>query len=68
MPKIPAECYIPAFDYGNLLFDLEKDPGQEHSVQDREIEERLCQFMTDLMKREDAPAEQYIRMGLEDYL
>ncbi len=68
VPKIPAECYIEAFDYGNLLFDLEKDPKQEHPVQDRETEERLSRLMTDLMKREDAPAEQYIRLGLEEYL
>ena len=68
VPRIPAECYIEAFDYGNLLFDLEKDPKQEHPVQDRETEERLSRLMTDLMKRESAPAEQYIRLGLEEYL
>ncbi|MDA1137460.1 MAG: sulfatase [Planctomycetota bacterium] len=51
--------------FGTLLFDLENDPGQENPIQDEEVEARLCREMVRLMKENDAPSEQYERMGLE---
>ena len=68
VPRIPAQCGIPAFAYGNLLFDLTQDPGQEHPLEDPETEARMCRLLTGLMKQEDAPAEQYERLGLLEYL
>ena len=47
-----------------LLFDLENDPQQENPIHDPEVEERLCRLMVKLMLENDAPREQFERMGL----
>ena len=52
------------YDFGNLCFDLESDPGQKNPIQDVDVEERMRGLMIELMKENDAPAEQYIRLGL----
>jgi arylsulfatase A-like enzyme len=52
------------FLWGSLLFDLESDPEQEHPVQDAAIEKRMIEFMLALMRKNDAPEDQYIRIGL----
>lgn len=54
------------YRYGNRLYDLEKDPGQTTKLKDPETELRLIRKMMDMMKRNDAPEEQYKRMGLWD--
>ncbi len=51
-----------------MLFDLKTDPNQENPIQDEEVERRMIVGMIELMKRNDAPKEQYQRLGLEDYL
>ncbi len=50
--------------YCNLLFDLEEDPGQLHPLNDDAKEVEMANIMIQLMKANDAPAEQYERMGL----
>lgn len=55
-------------NYGTMLFDVEKDPRQEHAIADRKVEERMAQEMAAMMKENEAPAEQFIRLGLEPYL
>ena len=55
-------------DFGTLLFDLKIDPKQEHPISDPKTEERMKINMVRLMKKNDAPIEQYIRLGLEEYL
>ena len=50
--------------WGNLLFDLDADPGQQHPVKDRAVERRMCSAMVSLMEETDAPREQYTRLGL----
>jgi arylsulfatase A-like enzyme len=50
--------------HGSLLFDLQNDPQQQHPLRDDELELRLCGLMVDLMRANDAPAEQYERLGL----
>jgi hypothetical protein len=50
--------------YGSLLFDLKNDPHQEHPMADAHIEKRMIELMVDLMKHNDAPAEQYVRLGI----
>ncbi len=47
-----------------MLFDLESDPGQKTPIQDEAVEERLIARMTELMKANDAPPEQFERLGL----
>jgi len=52
----------------DLLYDLLTDPRQTRPLDDPQIEERMCRLMVRLMGENDAPAEQYRRMGLEKYL
>jgi hypothetical protein len=62
--KIKARSMINPYIYGSLLFDLDKDPGQEHPLKDGEIEKRMIRLMVDLMKKNDAPVDQFERLGL----
>lgn len=55
-------------EYGTLLYDLETDPEQEHPLDDPETEERMIRAMVQLMKENEAPEEQYVRLGLEDWV
>lgn len=52
------------FLYGSLLFDLQSDPGQENPIRDPQVELRLLKQMVTLMQENEAPQEQYERMGL----
>ena len=51
-------------DFQTLLFDLENDPGQERPLQDPALESRMIEMMTSLMRDNDAPPEQFQRLGL----
>jgi len=48
----------------NWLFDTKNDPGQEQPLDDPDIERRMIEHLTRLMRATDAPAEQYERLGL----
>lgn len=48
----------------NLLFDLETDPQQQQPLQDAKIEKMMIEHLVRLMKENDAPAEQFERLGL----
>lgn len=67
--QIPANDYLhvaaASRRYGDLLFDLERDPGQLHPVEDDAQKRRLLGAMARLMRENDAPAEQFARMGLD---
>lgn len=52
------------FSQGTCLYDLEQDPGQKHPIRDPAIESRMIAAMISLMRQNDAPPEQYTRMGL----
>lgn len=66
--KVPAEAWSPINfqEYGTLLFDLNEDPHQLNPIKDKDIEEELIKAMIELMKRNDAPEEQYARLGLKE--
>jgi arylsulfatase A-like enzyme len=49
---------------GNLLYDLQTDPNQEHSLSDPDIEAYMIGHMVRLMQENETPAEQYERLGL----
>jgi len=51
--------------FGTLLFDLQNDPKQEHPIQDARVEKMMIDHMIRLMKWNDAPAEQFERLGLK---
>lgn len=46
------------------LYDLETDPGQLNPIKDAQVEAKMIELMQKLMKENDAPPEQYERMGL----
>ena len=57
-------------DWGSILikrcfFDLEKDPKESEPISNPEVEEYFRKEMVRIMKENDAPKEQYVRMGLE---
>lgn len=54
--------------FGNLLFDLEKDPGQINPIQDEAIEREMIRKMVRLMKENDSPVEQYDRLGIREFV
>ncbi len=54
------------FGLGTRLYDLKMDPGQTAPIENPEIERRMIQNMVRLMKENDAPEEQFERMGLNE--
>ena len=50
---------------GEMLFDVKEDPKQKHSLEDAQLKEKFKDRIAALMHENDAPAEQFIRMGLE---
>ena len=59
---------IESYQQGTMLFDQIHDLQQLHPLQDKEIEKRMIRKMVREMKRHDAPEEQYVRLGVTDYL
>jgi len=53
--------------YKTLLFDLQTDPGQQHPINDPVAEKRMIGLLLQGMKECEAPAEQYVRLGLERF-
>ena len=47
------------------LFDLQEDPNQEHPIDNPRAEARMIDHLRRLMKENDAPPEQFQRLGLE---
>lgn len=58
--------FVNAYQFGHKLFDLKNDPGQKNIIEDPIVEERLKYHMIELMKENEAPQEQYERMGFVD--
>ncbi len=52
-------------EFPTALDDLENDPNQEHAFEDTDIESRMCSHIKRLMLENDAPPEQFERLGLE---
>lgn len=50
--------------YETLLFDLAQDPEQLDPLHDANIENQMIQQMVRLMRENDAPPDQYIRLGI----
>lgn len=49
--------------FGSLLFDLQEDPAQAHSLADEDIRARMKGYIYEYMQRNDAPGELYERLG-----
>jgi hypothetical protein len=53
-----------ALSGGTSLYDVVEDPKQEHPIEDAALEEKMAALMKKLMKENDAPPEQFERLGL----
>jgi len=54
----------PGLDPRTMLFDLQADPHQNTPITDPKIEAMMIDHLTRLMKANDAPPEQWQRLGL----
>ncbi|MCG3179231.1 MAG: hypothetical protein BIFFINMI_01564 [Phycisphaerae bacterium] len=62
--RTPASPWRDYHQYGTLLFDLQTDPRQDRPIRDAAVEARMIDLMTGLMAANDAPLEQYQRLGV----
>jgi hypothetical protein len=62
--KIPARPWASAHAFGTMLYDLATDPHQEHPIVDDDVESRMIRLMFEWMHWNDAPLEQFERLGL----
>ena len=62
--KIAGRARVKAHEFGTLLFDLQTDPQQENPIRDNAVETRMRSHLVRLMRENDAPAEQFERLGL----
>lgn len=52
------------YDFGSMLFDVEKDPMQLEPINDDKVEKMMIEHMVRLMKENDSPEDQFVRVGL----
>jgi arylsulfatase A-like enzyme len=64
--KMPARFRFNPYRFGTLLFDVESDPQQQAPLTDAELEDRLLRQLVELMRANDAPPEQFQRLGVVD--
>lgn len=62
--KVPAKSYMNPKVWGDLLFDLETDPEQKTNLLPHEKEPELKSAMIKIMKKTEAPEEEFLRLGL----
>lgn len=62
--KIPSKSFLSSYWSGNLLYDLQTDPAQQAPIEDRETELRLITEMRGMMLANEAPCEQFTRVGI----
>lgn len=62
--QTPAIAHGNPHFFGSMLFDLSVDPQQEHPLIDDDVERRMATLMVELMRANDAPADQFERLGL----
>ena len=66
IPGRPAHVNHTAHAPGNLLYDLHTDPAQENPLTDSAGEARMIDLLRSLMQANEAPEEQYERLGLAE--
>jgi arylsulfatase A-like enzyme len=62
--RMPTSFFMNPWMHGTLLFDLDTDPGQLHPIDDPEVELRMVNLLADLMRASEAPATQFVRLGI----
>lgn len=66
--KVPAKAWVNPHLFGTQLFDLKTDPQQNHPLENGEAEARMVRHLVREMQVNNAPPEQFERLGLEDEL
>ena len=66
--KIKSDRGKKQAEFPTMLYDLEENPKQDKVLEDSELEEKMIKHMVRLMQDTDAPKEQYIRLGLSNYI
>lgn len=61
----PQNRDLLARELQTMLFDLAQDPYQERPLQDAAVEARMIAHLVRLMRANDAPPEQFQRLGLD---
>jgi hypothetical protein len=64
--RVSAQRWPGSHPYQMLLFDLKADPKQESPINDPEAERMMLGHLVKTMKENDAPPEQFERLGLQD--
>ncbi|MBM4027255.1 MAG: sulfatase [Planctomycetes bacterium] len=60
-----GKAWVEEGELKTLLFDTLTDPGQKTPLHDGSIEETMTRLLVQCMKENDAPPEQFIRLGLD---
>ena len=60
----PRQHHFMSLKADTLLFDVTADPGQLNPIEDAAVEARMAEQLVALMRANDAPSEQYERLGL----
>lgn len=63
--RLGNATFCNSFQYGNLLFDLKADPAQLNSLDEPALEAQIINVLIATMHKHDAPAEQFMRLGLD---
>lgn len=66
--QIPGKAWGNPFSTPTVLYDLENDPQQSEPIMDDLIEKRMIEHILKLMKKNDAPDEQFERLGLSVHM
>lgn len=65
--KIKAgDGFVNAFQFGSKLFDVHNDPHQIEELENIEVELKLIDKMAAQMRKNNAPAEQFARLGIPE--
>jgi arylsulfatase A-like enzyme len=63
--RIPGEGKGAPHTFGHLLFDLQVDPQQQAPIEDPLAEARMLNILRELLHRNEAPQEQFSRLGIQ---
>jgi len=64
--RVPTRALGSPWLFGTLMFDLEADPRQLDPLEDDDLELRMTRLLVQALRDADAPAEQFIRLGLPE--
>jgi arylsulfatase A-like enzyme len=65
--KIATRVWFQVQAMQTMLFDMAADPAQEHPMQNAEVEAMMVDHLVRLMRENDAPAEQFERLGVREH-